>query len=142
MEVIEDFATDLYGNQKAFGEVLSRQRLSDDFMNLILQIFHKLSQASGSTMKRHIFEQSLKHKIFWQTTLPQYLRKQQLCSFDSYRRTMILNLTKTVTEMMKLLTIRKGLLPLESILACAKAVGGLESEMKKVKVYLSKGVVV
>ena len=47
---------------------------------------------------------------------------------------MILNLTKTVTEMMKLLTIRKGLLPLESILACAKAVGGLESEMKKVKV--------
>eukprot|EP00111_Clytia_hemisphaerica_P020747 TCONS_00061186-protein len=133
----EELATDLYGNQKPFGEVLSRKRLSDDFMNLILQIFHKLSQASALAMKRHIFEESLRHKIFWQATLPQYLRKQQLCTIDSQRlRTMILNLTKTVIEIMKLFTIK--ILPLESILACAKAVGGLQNEMKKLQTLIEK----
>lgn len=76
----EELATELYGNKGPFGKLLDRQDLwnKDDMTRFILTIMLKLSRASGEMMKKHIFAELSHHLFFWGSTLPNFLKKQNL----------------------------------------------------------------
>lgn len=76
----EELATELYGNKGPFGKLLDRQDLwnKDDMTRFILTIMLKLSRASGEVMKKHIFAELSLHLFFWESTLPNFLKKQNL----------------------------------------------------------------
>ena len=76
----EELATELYGNKGPFGKLLDRQDLwnKDDMTRFILVIMLKMSRASGEVMKKHIFTELSHHLFFWESTLPNFLKNQNL----------------------------------------------------------------
>ena len=74
----EPLANELYGNAAKFGEVINKTDIRNDWIKLAIDILYKITKASGSSMKKHIFGEAFKTSsstIFWSQAIPKYLNQ-------------------------------------------------------------------
>jgi len=85
----EQLANELYGNAAKFGEVINKPGLKKDWVTFAINILYKITQASGSSMKKRIFEGTFQTSTFWSQVVPNYLRQLSMFGTSTADRKLI-----------------------------------------------------